>query len=108
MLRKPVLAVVALGAGAIAFWLGRTHVSSDALGRLARRAAPGLGEPSQQPGREPWQCACGQRYFVAGRDRHRIYWLEKAPESEPLLSETCPTCDRALPAEHEVATAQTH
>jgi hypothetical protein len=95
MPRKPVLAVVVLGAGAIALGLGRAHVSRDALGRLARRAAPRLGEPSQQPGREPWQCACGERYLVAGRDRHRIYWLEQAPESEPLLSETCRTCDRA-------------
>jgi hypothetical protein len=43
--------------------------------------------------------------LVAGRDRHRIYWLEGAAESEPLLADHCPSCDRPLPAEHEAGVA---
>jgi hypothetical protein len=105
MRRNAVLAVLALGAGAAA--LGRARAPRDALSRLVRRAAPRRATREQQPTREPWQCACGERYLVAGRDRHRIYWLEQAPESEPLLSDACPTCDRALPSEHEVASART-
>jgi hypothetical protein len=47
--------------------------------------------------REPWQCECGERYLVAGRDRHRIYWLEADPDGGPVLSGSCPTCERPLP-----------
>ena len=105
MQRNAALAVVVLGAGAVA--LRRAGAPRDALRRLVRRAAPRPATPEQQPTREPWQCACGERYLVAGRDRHRIYWLEQAAESDPLLSDACLTCDRALPAEHEVASART-
>ena len=105
MQRNAALAVVALGAGAVA--LGRARAPRHALSRLLRRAAPRLATREQEPTREPWQCACGEGYLVAGRDRHRIYWLEQAAESEPLQADTCPVCDRALPSEHEVASGRT-
>ena len=76
-----------------------------AAGRLQRRHAAGSGESAQQPAREPWRCACGQGFLVAGRDRHRIYWIEGAAEDEPLLTDRCPSCDRPLPAEHEAGVA---
>jgi hypothetical protein len=44
-----------------------------------------------------WQCDCGQRFRVAGIGRHRVHWLEDAPESDPVLGSTCPSCDRPLP-----------
>jgi hypothetical protein len=47
--------------------------------------------------RRPWRCECGQRFVVAGQDRHRIYWLEDAEESDPVLGDSCPSCDRRLP-----------
>ena len=105
MHRTAGLAVVALGAGAVA--LGRARAPRDALSRIVRRAWPRHVTREEQPAREPWQCACGERYLVAGRDRHRIYWLEQAAESEPLLSGTCPACERELPSEHDVASART-
>lgn len=65
--------------------------------------APSAGAPGRGPGedassRQPWQCGCGQAYLVAGQDRHQIYWLEGADESDPVLSDHCPNCDRPLPA----------
>lgn len=42
-------------------------------------------------------CECGQAFRVTGMDRHRVYWLIDAAESDPLLGERCPACDRALP-----------
>ena len=60
--------------------------------------------PAEDPG-EPWQCECGQEYMVAGRDRHRIYWLADSGPSDPVLSGTCPNCDRPLPSDSGLATA---
>ena len=61
-------------------------------------------QPAEEPG-EPWQCECGQEYMVAGRDRHRIYWLAESGPSDPVLSGTCPRCDRPLPSDSGLATA---
>ena len=51
---------------------------------------------SREPERVTWQCECGQRFRVSGTGRHRVHWLEGAPESEPVLGSTCPSCDRPL------------
>jgi hypothetical protein len=72
---------------------------------LARRRAAASRSATPRPARESWRCACGQGFLVAGRDRHRICWLEGAAEAEPLLTDCCPSCDRPLPAEHEAGVA---
>jgi hypothetical protein len=52
-----------------------------------------------------WQCACGQRFRVAGVERHRVFWVEGAPESDPVMSDRCPSCERPLPASAATAVA---
>jgi hypothetical protein len=52
---------------------------------------------------EPWTCQCGQAFMVAGRDRHRVYWLEDSGPDDPVLSGHCPNCDRPLPSESGLA-----
>jgi hypothetical protein len=73
-------AVAAIAAGATAFLLHRRR-SRGPLDHLER-----------------WSCECGQPYRVSGSGRHRVYWLEGAAESDPVISGTCPSCDRALPS----------
>ena len=48
--------------------------------------------------RQPWRCECGEAFLVSGQGRHQIYWLEDSDETDPLLSDRCPNCDRLLPA----------
>ena len=48
--------------------------------------------------RQPWRCECGQALLVSGQGRHQIYWLEDTDETDPVLSDRCPSCDRLLPA----------
>jgi hypothetical protein len=79
-----ILIVLAAGAGVA---LARRRPAA----RPAQEAAPAA--------REAWTCACGQAFFVAGRDRHRVYWLDGADEADPVLGDRCPSCDRPLPAE---------
>jgi hypothetical protein len=75
-------AAAALGGGAFTLlWRRR---------RLGRREA---GAPQE------WRCECGQVFRVAGAGRHRVYWLPGAPDSEPVMSDGCPRCGRALAAE---------
>jgi hypothetical protein len=103
-MRLKVVAALAslLAAGVV---VGRRTDLPAAWRRLAGRRAGVTARRAPQPAREPWTCACGQGFLVAGRDRHRIYWLEGAAESEPLLADRCPSCDRPLPAEHEAGVA---
>ena len=53
---------------------------------------------SSDDGRDSWSCDCGQAYLVSGLDRHRVYWLPEAQQSDPLLArESCPaepSCQR--------------
>jgi hypothetical protein len=72
-----------------------------ALGRRSPAARP--AQEAAPAAREPWTCACGQAFLVAGRDRHRVYWLAGADESDPVLGGRCPSCDRPLPAESAVS-----
>jgi len=53
----------------------------------------------EQSGPREWHCQCGQEFRVSGLGRHRVYWLADAPESEPVLTGSCPSCDRPLPAD---------
>jgi hypothetical protein len=66
--------------------------------RLARRGEPAIRE-------ESYTCRCGAAYRVSGVDRHRVYWREGAPESQPVLGDRCVECDAPLPARHETALA---
>ena len=59
--------------------------------------------PGQESARRPWRCKCGQAYLVHGVDRHRVYWLPDAPDSDPLLGRECVQCGATLPAGHETA-----
>jgi len=54
-------------------------------------------------GRDSWSCDCGQAYLVSGLDRHRVYWLSGAQQSDPLLARECVSCGAELPATHESA-----
>lgn len=55
------------------------------------------GHGPEPKAREPWSCACGQAYVVAGEGRHRVYWVQGAPEGDPVLGTTCVSCERELP-----------
>ena len=100
---KVIAAVASLLAAGVV--VGRRVDLHAAWRRLAGRGAGVSARRAPQPAREPWRCACGQGFLVAGRDRHRIYWLEGTAEAEPLLTDRCPSCDRPLPAEHEAGVA---
>jgi hypothetical protein len=99
---KAMAGLAALVAAGVA--VARRGAVREAVRSRWQDVRPGGEASAAEPAREPWSCACGKRYLVAGRDRHRIYWLEGAPESDPLLSDRCPECERPLPAEHEAAT----
>ena len=90
--------LVATGAGLA----GAAALSGGALGLLVRRRRSARREagPVQE-----LRCECGQAFRVAGLGRHRVYWLPEAPESEPLMSDGCPECGRALPVEPAAAAA---
>jgi hypothetical protein len=93
---------VALAAAAVAAVaaLGALAARRTAAGRaLADRVRGAVGRARERPLGEPWTCACGQAFRVAGRDRHRIYFLADAGPSDPVLSGRCPNCDRPLPSE---------
>jgi hypothetical protein len=82
-------------ARAVAVGLAAAAGVGLALGR--RRAGGGRRTPGGPPG-EPWTCACGQAYRVAGEGRHRVYWLTEAPESDPVMGATCVRCGQPLPS----------
>jgi hypothetical protein len=85
-------------------WVGAGLAGVVAL--VLRRRVRGRGHQRREPVLgERWQCECCQRFSVAGRDRHRIYWLEGAAQDDPVLDNRCPSCDRPLPAQSGVAAA---
>jgi hypothetical protein len=92
----------AAGAAVLVVALGFVH-------RLRREAGSGErgshARGSGGAGAESWRCACGQLFRVAGIERHRVYWVEGAPEGEPVMSGQCPSCDRPLPAGPAAAAA---
>jgi hypothetical protein len=81
-----------------------------ALLRLRRgggRPATGSGDAGGAGPAEPqeYRCDCGQAFLVSGAGRHRVYWLPDASPSDPVLSATCPECDRPLPREPQTTDA---
>jgi hypothetical protein len=65
---------------------------------IARHRRRGSAE-----GRRSWDCGCGQGYLISGSDRHRVYWLPGAAQSDPLLMRACVSCGATLPARHDAA-----
>jgi hypothetical protein len=51
------------------------------------------------------RCVCGQQFEVTGLDRHRVYWLEGAHESDPVIGQQCPVCEAPLPSERDAPAA---
>ncbi len=77
---------------------GRLAAPAEAL-PSPRAAVAGLRERRRLRSMPQWQCACGQRYRVSGAERHRVYWLIDADESDPVMTGRCPNCDRGLPGQ---------
>jgi hypothetical protein len=80
--------------------------AASALARLRRPAADGdVDDGPRSASTEPatYRCGCGQPFRVSGTGRHRVYWLAGAPEDDPVLSPSCPSCDRPLPRDSEPA-----
>ncbi|HEU4657386.1 MAG TPA: hypothetical protein VFR97_07665 [Capillimicrobium sp.] len=78
---------------AIAVTLALAAAAGLDLGWRRKGSATGRGG-----GPQPWRCECGQRYRVSGEGRHRVYWVEDAPEGDPVLGTECVNCERPLPA----------
>lgn len=76
-----------------------------AAGAFAWRRRQRRRRPSAAAGPTEWTCACGQRYRVSGTGRHRVYWLAGAPPEDPVVGERCPSCDRPLPVDRQLAAA---
>jgi hypothetical protein len=68
--------------------------------RLASRGQSARGAGAD----ETYRCDCGAAYRVRGADRHRVYWRDGAPDSDPVLGDRCVQCDAPLPSGHEAAT----
>jgi hypothetical protein len=62
---------------------------------LARLNRPGAGRRRTSPA-DTYTCSCGQSFRVSGTGRHRVFWLDGAPEADPLLGSQCPNCGRSL------------
>jgi hypothetical protein len=82
-------ALVAAAAGGLAWGMLRTRESSS--------SGPASGAAAE------WTCACGQVFRMSGAGRHRVYWRAGAPPDEPVVGDRCPSCDRPLPADRELA-----
>jgi len=87
-----ILAAVVVAIVAVAAVIARMRVSAIAASALNRLRGKRSGH-----GHETSTCQCGQKYRVSGLGRHRIYWPEGAPESEPLMIPVCANCERPLP-----------
>jgi hypothetical protein len=84
-----VVAGVVVVAGAVAVLVARR--GGPVLRRVTRR------ETDPEPAAPTiWSCACGQPLRTVGMGRHQVHWLIDAPEDEPLLDGTCPSCGRTL------------
>jgi hypothetical protein len=93
------------GAAAAAIVTFGAAVAGAAWRAVRRPSASSDGAP---PAAAPatWTCACGQELRSSGAGRHRVFWAAGAPDSEPILGDRCPSCDRPLPAEDAAAPAR--
>ena len=71
-----------------------------AVGLGSVRARHSGGARAHEREQETYRCRCGTVYRVSGVDRHRVYWLADAAESDPVLGAACVNCDAPLPAGH--------
>jgi hypothetical protein len=86
-------------------------VAAVAIGARRWRRSRTTGQRADDGGAvttEPtyWTCACGERLRTVGTGRHQVHWLADAPESEPLLGDSCPSCGRPLAVAAELAAQQ--
>jgi hypothetical protein len=93
--RRGAAAIVTLGAAV-----------AGAAWRAARRGRPSTADAASLAAPATWTCACGQEIRSTGAGRHRVHWAADAPESEPILGDRCPSCDRPLPTEDAPAAAR--
>jgi hypothetical protein len=105
--RTVAIAGAAGAASAVAFALVRMKRPPEsaiafALRRMQRPRAAGSVAAAEP---ETYRCDCGQGFRVSGAGRHRVYWLADAAADDPVLSQSCPACDRPLPRETDVAAA---
>jgi len=101
--RVAVPALFAAVAGGVAYALLRLRRGGDPGGRASGRR--GRAGRREQPPHEEYRCDCGQTFLVSGAGRHRVYWLPGASPSDPVLSPSCPECERPLPRDPQVAGA---
>jgi hypothetical protein len=86
--------VAAAGAAAIV----ATRARGRGAGTRLRR-----GSPTPEPAATVWTCGCGEAYRSVGVGRHQVHWRADAPEGDPLLRDTCPSCERLLAVGAEAA-----
>jgi hypothetical protein len=82
--------------------VGLTMAAAAGLALGLRRHRPRPETTRHEPQTE-WTCECGQRFRTTGADRHRVYWTADAPADDPVVGARCPSCDRPLPSEREIA-----
>jgi hypothetical protein len=97
MRRKRKTTTTGAKVGAAASAAGLAGAAGAAAWRLVKRRRT---TERPQAALSVWTCECGQELRVVGEDRHRVYWLPDAPDSEPLLDRACPSCGRDLPDRH--------
>jgi hypothetical protein len=93
--------------GLAAVAAGLMAAIAGVLGRRRRAGGDGTRRGGRfGSGKDPaYTCECGQAYRVTGVDRHRVYWAENAEKDEPVMGDTCVSCDRPLPVGHDTAVA---
>jgi hypothetical protein len=98
--RVLVPALFATAAAGVAYALLRLRRGG---GRPEAGSGPAGGAGPAEP--QEYRCECGQAFLVSGAGRHRVYRLPEAPPSDPVLSPTCPRCERPLPRDPQTAGA---
>jgi hypothetical protein len=107
--RVVVPALFATAASGVAYALSRLRRGGAA--RAEPNGSPPAGATTRETAdaapaeQQEYRCDCGQAFQVSGAGRHRVYWLPDASPSDPVLSATCPECDRPLPREPQTTDA---
>jgi hypothetical protein len=94
--RIAVPALFATAASGVAYALLRMRRGREPSARANGPAGTGRAGELEPP---------RQDFLVSGAGRHRVYWLPDASPSDPVLSPTCPRCERPLPREAPAADA---
>jgi hypothetical protein len=104
MVRRIVVpALFVTAASGVAYALARMRRGGTPPGRAGDRPAGQTTAEGAEP--QEYRCDCGQLFHVSGAGRHSVYWLPDASPSDPVLSPTCPQCERPLPREPQMSDA---